>query len=393
MVMQYMTYEGTEGDIYTSLDLGTTGNIDTATDTSTANYTLDNYTTLIGDSRFYPISSHRDPSVTVNSLDVVEGDLLIRDGDLKVDGNITCNGIVSCLKRDIDIKLRLKAFPDYRGSFLQFETRSEQPRKTLRSSYDISDVLANALGNPGELKRTLFEILENQARESGKALAEDMIKGDNVEKHKLRETRIQIPINGGKETFSVRLGDLITENLELDARTKGEGESRLEYDKNRKNEIVLDFKKVQLAVKNQKKVIYQQKLKTIMIFKKENKAKDLLKTLVDPRQFKNYKKNRFIDVVDVKDKWKVYRIWKDNHIDVIDLRKQKVIHELCTHLDFKYGCPKTDEVVAKLMMARFDVQALYNSSNKYDRQRALSNQGGLRNCVPAGITREVLVGV
>ncbi|NQU99225.1 MAG: hypothetical protein HQ538_00665 [Parcubacteria group bacterium] len=297
------------------------------------------------------------------------------------------------MKRDIDIKLRLKAFPDYRGSFLQFETRSEQPRKTLRSSYDISDVLANALGNPGELKRTLFEILENQARESGKALAEDMIKGDNVEKHKLRETRIQIPINGGKETFSVRLGDLITENLELDARTKGEGESRLEYDKNRKNEIVLDFKKVQLAVKNQKKVIYQQKLKTIMIFKKENKAKDLLKTLVDPRQFKNYKKNRFIDVVDVKDKWKVYRIWKDNHIDVIDLRKQKVIHELCTHLDFKYGCPKTDEVVAKLMMARFDVQALYNSSNKYDRQRALSNQGGLRNCVPAGITREVLVGV
>ena len=96
---------------------------------------------------------------------------------------------------------------------------------------------------------------------------------------------------------------------------------------------------------------------------KELRALTLLRKLVKDEQFTKYMVEKFIDIPDVGDKNKIYRIHRDQRIEIINLQQNKIEERLCIHLN--NNGPKTDEVIAKLMFAKVNPKELISRSNSY----------------------------
>jgi len=313
---------------------------------------------------------------------------------------------------DVRIKGRVKLDIDFRmednfGVDMTFF-------KTL-AKYGLNDKLEKAIGNTqgftkeiltdnvpfsiiNILKATFFETVKETAREVGSKIATEMIAGTfantnllkdamkSIVDEKIKESKIKLTVDG--EAFEVSLADILVD----DRRLRYEAESKIEY-----NKMTFDYSKIREHMKKKKKELFIAKIKTIEIVKKINdnqikleeaykffgvknkidfarmnkdsierelRALTLLRQLVNKEEFKQYLNNTYIDIPDIKEN-KIYRIHKDKRIEVINGVNNKPEKSLCIELQDQ-RCPRTDSVIAKMLLAKNDIKKLLDNSNHYN---------------------------
>jgi len=340
------------------------------------------------------------------------GDVSIRDGaafkcnDLTIKGKIKLD--LNCL---IEENFQLDALV---AKFIsKFSVNDGLPKQV---GYSTTPIYRETLYNGQSkdlmlpyLKQIFLEIVNKAAVTVGERIGAEIIAGTlkdtnlmkdvvkDIVKDELKTSKIELEVDD--ETFEVTLNDILSNKP---PRICLEGESYIgalegfkpicEIEKEN-GRMKFDFDKVRMYMKKKKKELYVAKLKTVSIVKKisesrinlddmykfwniknkiqlaryseeevqrELKALALLRKLVEKGEFNSYLKNRFIDVPDIKGN-RTFRIHKDRYIEIIENDKiNQSKQALCVHVD---GVPKTDEVIAKILLAKTDSRELIKRSN------------------------------
>jgi hypothetical protein len=293
-----------------------------------------------------------------------------------VKGDITFTG-------NIDVDLKLVRNPNLHGmGIISTVSINDKIFRQCRTFFEES-----LYSSSNNLKDIFLEYVKDSAKITGRRIARDIIEGRlsrevgnlmtaTEAQEKILNNDIKIKTKVG--SFKIPLKNLI-KSCDIE---------------NADGVLEFDYEKLRIERKQFEKGIYTKKLQSINIIKsitkaklslddaykfwgiknkndfskyneedtqKEIKALQLLRRLVQEDKFAQYIKEQYIDIPAIKGN-KIYRIHRDKKVEVINIFDNKIESRLCIHANC-LGAPKTDEVIAKMLLAKSD--KLIEKSNVY----------------------------